>query len=124
MKQTVLRFLAAAVLASACAAWSPAQEDSPKPKTAPAKTTQDGKAKAAWEKRAKERAKADAEAKAKAVDINHATKDELRKLPGITDAYAAAIIAKRPYKVKADLVVKNVIPFALYQSLRKKVAAK
>lgn len=124
MNRVLVRRLSAMVLVFACAAWSPAQEDTPKPKLAPSKSAQDVKAKAAWEKKTKERARADADAKAKAVDINHANKAELMKLPGITDAYAAAIIAKRPYKVKADLVVKNVIPFALYQSLRRKVAAK
>jgi DNA uptake protein ComE-like DNA-binding protein len=108
-------------LAFACAAWAPAQEDAPKPKRSPAQVAQDAKAKAAREKKAKERAKAEAEARAKAIDINHATKDQLRLIPGVTEAYAAAIIAKRPYKVKADLVLKHAIPFGLYQSLRKRV---
>ena len=123
MNKAAVRYLSALALAFACVAGSPAQEDAPKPKKAPSKATQEAKTKA-WEKKAKERAKVDAEAKAKAVDINHATKDELKMVPGITDAYAAAIIAKRPYKTKADLVTKNAIPFGLYQSLRKKVAAK
>ena len=35
-------------------------------------------------------------AKSKLVDINHATKDELKKLPGIGDAEAEKIIAARP----------------------------
>lgn len=124
MKPMFLKGLAASILAFACFVWSPAQEDTPKPKMAPSRSVQDAKAKAAWAKKVKERAKADADAKATAVDINHANKAELMKLPGVTDAYAAEIIAKRPYKVKADLVVKSVIPFALYQSLRRKVAAK
>jgi len=124
MNRTRPRCLAVSALALICAAWAPAQEDAPKPKPSPAKVAQDAKAKAAREKKAKERAKADAEARARAIDVNHATKDELRLLPGVTEAYAAAIIAKRPYKVKADLVLKHAIPFGLYQSLRKKVAAK
>jgi colicin import membrane protein len=113
-----------------------------KPKQPPSKATQEAKAKAkqeakarqaarikaaqdakvkASEKKAKARAKTDAEAYARAVDVNHATKEELKKLPGITDALAAAIIVKRPYKVKADLVVKNAIPKDLYLSLKKQV---
>ncbi|MDR3683689.1 MAG: helix-hairpin-helix domain-containing protein [Geothrix sp.] len=70
------------------------------------------------------RAKADAEARARALDINHASKAQLKKLPGITDAYADAIIAKRPYKTKADLVVLKAIPMDLYQTLHKLVAVR
>ena len=93
-----------------------------------AKAAQDTKTKAAqdaktktWEKKAKARAKAKAEARARATDVNHASKAELKKLPGITDAFADAIVAKRPYKVKADLVVKQAIPMDLYQTIRKQV---
>ncbi len=141
MNQAVLRGLSTALLSLACAAWSPAQEEAPQPKQAPAKvareakpkTSQDAQTKAAqdaktraWEKKAKARAKATAEARARAIDVNHASQAELKKLPGITDALAAAIIAKRPYQVKAELVTKNAIPKDLYLALRKqvKVAAK
>ena len=95
----------------------------PAPKKPMPKALQEAKAKAR-EKRIQAKAKADAEAKAKAVDINHASLDELKKIPGITDAYAAAIIAKRPYKSKADLVTHDVIPNGLFQSIRKQVAAR
>ncbi|WP_285575101.1 ComEA family DNA-binding protein [Geothrix limicola] len=107
-----------------CTAWGLAQEDeTPKPKKAPTTAEQAARAKAR-EKLRQAKAKADAEAKAKAVDINHATKAELVKVPGITETYADAIIAKRPYRSKADLVTKNAIPKGLYQSVRKLVAAK
>ena len=126
MNKSMVRLVPTLVLALTCAVWSPAQEaGAPAPKKPTSKALQEAKAKAiSREKKAKAKAKADAEAKAKAVDINHASKDELLKLPGITDAYAAAIIAKRPYHSKADLVTKNVIPMGLFQSLRKQVAAK
>jgi competence protein ComEA len=84
------------------------------------KAAQDAKTKA-WEQKAKARAKADSAAKARAIDVNHATKAELKRIPGMTDAYVDAIIAKRPYKVKEELVTKQVIPNALYQTLRKQV---
>jgi DNA uptake protein ComE-like DNA-binding protein len=104
--------------------WSPAQEEGTKPtKPKLSKEALEAKAKAR-EKRVQAKAKASAEAKAKAVDINHATKEELKALPGITDAYAEAIVAKRPYKSKADLVTKNVIPLGVFQGVRKQVAAK
>jgi len=126
MNRNAVKFLSVLALALSCAVWSPAQEDErPAQKKLTSKAAQEAKAKAAYrEKKAKAKAKAEAEAKAKAVDINHATKEELKKLPGITDAYADAIIAKRPYKSKADLVTRNVIPNGLFQGLRKQVAAK
>jgi DNA uptake protein ComE-like DNA-binding protein len=113
----------AALLALGCAAWAPAQEDETPAKKPIPKALQEAKAKAR-EKKVTARAKADADAKARAVDINHASKEELKKLPGITDAYADAIVANRPYKTKADLVIKKAIPLDLFQVLRKLVAAK
>jgi len=106
-----------------CAAWSSAQEEPPTPKKPVTKAAGNAKAKDKENMR-KRRIKAEIEARARAVDINRASKEELKKLRGITDAHADAIIAKRPYKTKADLVVKNAIPGWLYQSLRKQVAAK
>ena len=38
------------------------------------------------------------------VDINNATKEQLKTLPGIGDKIAARIISGRPYKVKLDLL--------------------
>lgn len=123
MDKKIVRLLSTLVLILGCAAWAPAQEDEARaPKKTP-KALQEAKAKAR-ERRQQAKAKADAEAKAKAVDINHASLEELKKLPGITDAYAAAIIAKRPYRSKAELVTKNAVPNGTFQSIRKQVAAK
>lgn len=74
--------------------------------------------------RAKARAKAKAEADGKAIDINSATKEQLKTLPGITDAYADKIIAGRPYLSKAFLVTKNILPNDLFQTLRKQIVAR
>lgn len=60
---------------------------------------------------------------AKLVDINSASRAQLKTLPGIGDAEAARIIAGRPYLSKADLASKNVIPTGTYLSLKNQVIA-
>jgi competence protein ComEA len=154
MYKNIVKSVFALVLGCACATGSLAQEEAaPAPKApssqaaqdkqdqdAKAKQDQDAKAKRLERKRAvqaanaakakaakekqREQAKARAEAEAKAVDLNRASKADLKKLPGMTDAYADAIIAKRPYKTKAELVTKNVLPMGVYQGLHDQVAAK
>ena len=57
------------------------------------------------------------------VDINSASRAQLMTLPGIGDAEAARIIARRPYLSKADLATKGVIPTGVYLSLKGRVIA-
>ncbi len=58
------------------------------------------------------------------IDINHANTAQLKALPGIGDAYSAAIVKNRPYKNKTQLLSKGVIPEATYNKIRDKIIAK
>ena len=68
--------------------------------------------------------KAEAAAKMKVVDINSASKAELKTLPGIGDAEAAKIIGGRPYGSKAFLVTRNILPAGIYESIKRQIIAR
>ena len=57
------------------------------------------------------------------LDINTATADQLKALPGIDAATAQKIIAGRPYHGKNDLVSKNIITKTEYDTIKDQIIA-
>ena len=105
-KQLLLSFIA--FLIAACLAV---------PMGAQTKTTDKTPAKAA--------ATTAAAAKAGALlDLNTATLEQIKALPGIGDVYSKKIVAGRPYQRKDQLVSKSIVPQATYDKIKDLVIAK
>jgi competence protein ComEA len=57
------------------------------------------------------------------LDINAATPEQLKALPGMGDAYVQRIIAGRPYTAKNQLVTRGVLPQAAYDAMKDQIIA-
>lgn len=58
------------------------------------------------------------------LDINTATAEQLKALPGIGEAYAEKIIKGRPYARKDELVQKNILSRGKYEGIKYKIVVK
>ncbi len=58
------------------------------------------------------------------IDINHATVEELLKIPGMTRSWAGRVVRFRPYRTKADLLENGVVPSDVYDRIKDYVIAR
>lgn len=77
------------------------------------------------EQMARQKAKADARAaemrNEPKVDINNASRAEIQKVLGISEADARKVIAARPLHARTDLVTKAGLPEGVYYSVRSRI---
>ena len=106
MNTSILRRLVAPLLTCALMTGIALAQTKDAPKKAPAKVADTAKKSGAL------------------LDINSASADQLKALPGIGDAYSAKIIAGRPYAKKDQLVSKSIVPQATYDKIKDSIIAK
>ena len=57
------------------------------------------------------------------VDVNHATIEELLKVPGMTRTWAGRIARFRPYRTKQDLLDQGVVNGEVYNRIKDYIIA-
>jgi competence protein ComEA len=57
------------------------------------------------------------------LDINTATADQLKAIPGIGDVYSKRIIDGRPYTAKNQLTSRGILPAATYNKIKDQIIA-
>lgn len=57
------------------------------------------------------------------IDVNSASRNQLKTLPGVGNAEADKIIAGRPHPSKASLVTTQALPAGVYQAIRHRIIA-
>jgi len=62
-------------------------------------------------------------ADANKLDLNTATAEQLKALPGMGDAYVKRIIEGRPYTAKNQLTTRGILPPDAYEKIKEQVIA-
>jgi len=57
------------------------------------------------------------------VDINHATLEQLLKVPGMTKSWAGRIVRFRPYRSKQELLDRGIVSGEVYNRIKDYIIA-
>lgn len=58
------------------------------------------------------------------LDLNTATAEQLKTLPGIGETEADRIIKGRPYQRQEELLERNIIPWPMYEQIKNRIVVK